>query len=242
MAITVNGERITSEEISAAAADFRHTSDPIDTAARALTARMLLRQRSVALKIKAVDEETALEKLLEREVIVPQVSDDDVRRYYAEHLHKFHSGDVYEARHILFADTPEGHAKATDLLRRLQQHPEKFERAAQEHSACASAAHGGRLGALLPGSVTPEFWEAMVAFGKPGLLPELLQTRHGLHIVLIDRAAAGGTAPVEAAETKIRQFLSARLSHMAYKQYISRLAAQARITGIDLISVNAPTL
>lgn len=237
--ITVNGETIDDEAIEAAAAQFADSPKPREAAARALVARAVLRQRAAALRIEADDEEAAIEALLEREVTLPPVTDDEVRRYFDGNRQKFRSGDLFEVRHILFDTVAAADAKALvqkgeAALLQLKSDPSWFERIAKEESACSSGKLGGSLGQLAAGSVVPEFWAALVGFGKAGLLPHLIETRFGHHIVLIDRCAIGEALPFEAVETRVRNFLTGRLEQLTYQQYVALLIEQAEITGIDL--------
>lgn len=237
--ITVNGERISDEALEAAVAEFADAPKPREAAARALVVRTLLRQRAAALGIEADSEDAAVEQLLAREVSLGSVSDEEVRRYFEGNRQKFRSGDLFEAHHILFAtnqaaDREDAIRKAEGTLFQLKTDPELFERVAKEESACSSGQLGGSLGQLTLGAVVPEFWAALVGFGKVGLVPHLVETRFGHHIIRIDRCALGEALPFEAAEPQIRNYLAERLEQRAYQQYIAELIGQARITGIDL--------
>ena len=237
--ITVNGERISGEAIDASVDQFVDARKPREAAARALVLRTLLRQRAAALHIEADDEEAALEKLLEQEVSVPPVTDEEVRRYFDANRQKYRSGDLFEVSHILFentgnADDRSAVQEAETVLMHLRDAPESFAQIAREKSACTTAPLGGSLGQLSRGSVAPEFWSALVKFGKAGLLPHLVETRFGLHIVLIHRCAMGEAMPFEAVESRVRAYLTDRRKQLSYQQYIADLIEQAEITGIDL--------
>lgn len=247
MAISINGEPIPAADIAATAAAFAGHPDPVDAAARTLAVRALLRQRARAAGIEASDEAAAIEALLEREVILPEVSEDECRRAYEGRREHYRSGDLFEARHILLVpgeeETPaEFDKRAEDALHAVRDHPASFAAFAARWSACPSARQGGRLGQLSDGSVVPEFWAALLAFGRTGVIPTLVRTRHGAHIVLVDRAAPGEPLPYEAVAGRIRSALGGRLAEMAYRRYVGALAAGARIEGVDLQAANAPPL
>lgn len=237
--ITVNGERIDEEAIEAAMAQFADSPKPREAAARSLVVRAVLRQRAAALKIEADDEEAAIEKMLEQEVSVPPVSEEEIRRYYEGNRQKFRSGDLFEVRHILFAPDEETDAKelarkADAALFQIKDDPESFERVAREQSACSSAKLGGALGQISQGGVVPEFWAALVGFGKAGLLPQPVESRFGQHIVLVDRCAIGEPLPFEAVQARVRDYLVGRLERLTCQQYVAQLIEQSQITGIDL--------
>ena len=234
--VVVNGEPISEEDIEATATQFADTPNPREAAARSLAVRALLRQQAIALRIEAEDEEAAIEKLLAQAVPPAQISDEEVRRYYEGNRQKFTNGDLFEAHHILF-DTHQGDKelvrKANAVLLQVKNDPESFERIARELSSCTSAKLGGSLGQLSPGSVVPEFWSALVASGKTGLLPHLVETRFGHHIVRIDHCVRGKELPFEMVEARIRAFLTGRLEQLAHQAYVAGLIEQAAISGID---------
>lgn len=237
--IIVNGETINREDIDALTPEFADSRKPLEAAARALVVRTLLRQRAVMLEIEAADEEAAIEKLLEREVTLEPVFEEEIHRYFDGNRQKFRSGDLFEARHILFDTTGDVDLKAMvqkadAMLLILKNTPERFEEIAQAESRCTSAKIGGSLGQLTQESVVPEFWAALIAFGKTGLLPQLVETRFGHHIIAIDHCAMGEELPFEAVEERIRSYLTSRLEQQTYQQYIAQLVEHANITGIDL--------
>lgn len=237
--ITVNGEPIGDDEIDALTSQFADSPKPRDAAARSLIIRALLRQRAVALEVEAGDEESAIEKLLEREVIVPPVFDDEIRRFFDGNPQKFRSGDLFEVRHILFdtvgdVDKVAVIRKAEGVLLGLKNNPESFEEVARKDSCCSSGKEGGRLGQISPGTVVPEFWAALIGFARTGILPHLVETRFGHHIVLIDHFALGQALPFEAVKVRIHDYLKARLEQLTHQEYIAHLLEDANVTGIEL--------
>lgn len=237
--ITVNGEPVTDEEIDAAAGQFADAPKPRQAAARSLVLRALLRQRAAALQVVADGEEAAIEKLLEQEITPQPVAEEEVRRYFEGNRQKFRSGDLFEVSHILFdtigaEDAKAAVLKAEGVLFQLKNDPECFAEVARDQSCCSSAKIGGALGQISPGSVVPEFWAALVGFGRTGLLPQLVETRFGHHIVRIERCALGEALPFEAVQARVRDYLAGRLEQLGYQQYVARLVEQADIRGIDL--------
>jgi len=72
------------------------------------------------------------------------------------------------------------------------------------------------------------------------VLPELVKTRYGFHIVAIDRTIPGGRLPFAAVRDQIAQMLKASMEESALRQYISILAAQAEIIGVELDAACSP--
>lgn len=214
-------------------------------------ARELLRQRAIAVGLLAsatMDEaeiESGLEELLAREVSTPEPTKEECRRYYDGHPQEFLSGDLVHVRHILFQVTPsvpipEIRARAEQALNELLRGPEQFAAVAGEMSNCPSGQQGGNLGQIGRGDTVPEFEKALFRLGPSGLLRELVKTRYGFHIVAIDRRIPGKTVPFEMAHQQIADRLRSRVGEEALRQYISVLAGQAEIRGVDLAASASP--
>ncbi len=213
--------------------------------------RELLRQRAIVVGLlaagardeTAVDE--AIEALLAREVITPSPTEEECRRYYEGHPREFQSGDLVHARHILFQVTPsvrvpEMRARAEQTLNDLLREPEQFEAVAREISNCPSGQHGGNLGQIGRGDTVPEFEKALFRLGASGLLRELVKTRYGFHIVAVDQSIPGKTLPFEAVREQIAERLRAGVEERALRQYVSILAGQAEIAGVNLQGADTP--
>src|SRR6516165_9616508 len=213
--------------------------------------RELLRQRAVALGFLApevIDDDeigAAIERLLSEEVVVPSPTEAECQRYYDTHLKEFWSGDLVHARHILFQVTPstsvpEIRGRAERTLSELLAKPDKFTAVARELSNCPSGQQGGNLGQIGRGETVPEFERALFRLGASGILPELVKTRHGFHIVAVDQSIPGKTLPFEAARDQIADRLKASVEERALKQYVSILAGQAEVVGVDLAGARTP--
>jgi peptidyl-prolyl cis-trans isomerase C len=194
--------------------------------------RALLLARAAALGIAAGEGESgeaaAIEALLEREVVVPEASEAECRRHYERHAARYASGELAFARHILFAVTP---GAPLDLIRRkaeltlseLQLDPARFAALAAECSNCPSGAQGGNLGQLGRGDTVPEFERALFEGGSTGLLPRLVATRYGFHIVAVDRREAGRQLPFETVRAQVAARLQRKALERALAQYLQVL-------------------
>jgi peptidyl-prolyl cis-trans isomerase C len=215
------------------------------------TVRELLRQRTIAVGLLAPDADddglvgAAIERLLADEVSVPSPTEAECRRYYESHRKEFQSGDLVFARHILFQITasvsvPQIRARAEHALSELLAAPERFAAMASELSNCPSGQQGGNLGQIGRGDTVPEFERALFRLGASGILRELVKTRHGFHIVAVDRCVLGETLPFEAVRDQIAARLKSKVEERALRQYISILAGQAKVAGVDLAAVHIP--
>jgi len=191
--------------------------------------RNRLVERARALGLEGESEERLIDELLDREVQPPAPTEADCRRYYDAHRSLFRSGDLVEADHILFAVTE--HTPLAALRSRARQvheqvlaEPARFAALAGECSNCPSAQVGGNLGQLTRREVVPEFWQAIAQFPGTGLLPTLVETRYGLHVLRVTRRIEGRELSFEAVQPQIAARLAERGLQQALRDYAHALA------------------
>ena len=195
-------------------------------------ARALLLKRASELGLTGGVEDEVLERVLDLEVKTPEPTAEECRRYYVRNPARYRAGDLVEASHILFAITarvPPGalRAKAAEAHAVLTKDPARFAELAAQYSNCPSAAQGGSLGQIGRGDTVPEFEAALFGDARIGVLPDLVTTRHGFHVVLVARRIAGRTVPFEEAHPAIEAFLRERSAERAIVQYLQILAGGA---------------
>lgn len=210
----------------------------------------LLRQRAQALDLLAEDADgdamqAAIEQLLAHEVSVPEPTPEECRRYYDAHPERYRSGELVHARHILFQVTPATpvptiRAVAEAMLKELRAQPELFEARARDKSNCPSGAQGGQLGQLARGATVPEFDKALFDGNDLGVLPRLVNTRYGFHIVAVDQRIPGEQLPFEAVAERVARELRNAAEQQALGQYVRVLAGQAELEGVELGAVGSP--
>jgi peptidyl-prolyl cis-trans isomerase C len=187
----------------------------------------------------------AIERLLDRDVVTPEPTDEECSRYYALHSEEFTSGERVFARHILFAVTPGApvaliRAQAEKTLEQLRREPSRFAELAASCSNCPSAAQGGDLGQLGRGECVPEFEQALFAGRGTGVLPQLVNTRFGFHVVAIDQRVPGQRVPYDSVRERIAAQLYAAAQETALRQYAQRLAFEAGVEVPGLQSAHSP--
>lgn len=226
-------------------------------AARALVIRELLLQRAKHLDLapepicdeagrRETEDEALMRAVVDREVTVPEPDDETCRRYYERNRARFHSSDIYEVSHILFAAVPENHedyaqarADAAAVLATLQESLECFAALAKAYSRCPSAEQGGNLGQITEGQTTPEFERALVSLSPGKLCAEPVATRYGFHIIRLERKHGGRVLPYEAVSERIADYLRESVRRRADAQYVARLVSAAKIEGIEIAGADA---
>ncbi|EPG33398.1 hypothetical protein H711_02978 [Brucella ovis IntaBari-2009-88-3] len=82
----------------------------------------------------------------------------------------------------------------------------------------------------------PEFERALERMTPGETTANPIESRFGYHIVRLDRRVEGEELPFDYVADKIAGWLEASTWSKAMSQYIAILAAEAEITGIDLLS------
>ncbi len=245
MAISVNGVEIDDRDIEAELVHHQSAPNPVQQAVHEVILRRVLLQEAAALGLTEADEDERIEALFEREVQVPLADEAACLRYYQSQPERFRSGDLVEARHILFQVTDSAPLEmlrqtAELILAELRAHPERFEELARQYSNCPSGALGGNLGQLARGQCVPEFEELLFRLQQGELAPRLLETRFGLHIVQACRRVDGAAIPFATVRAQIADELQRQAWQRALHQYLHILVGRSGIEGITLEGAASP--
>ena len=191
----------------------------------------------------------AIEALLDRALERPAPSEEDCRRFHAAHPSRYVLGERVRVRHILFAVTPgvdvaalrqRAEACLIDLRARRAGEADRFAPAAREWSNCPSGAEGGELGWLATPDCAPEFARELFGHAEVGVLPRLVHSRFGLHVVEVLAREPGTALPYEAVRSGVRHTLEQQAFATALRQYLQQLAGQARVEGVALDAADSP--
>jgi peptidyl-prolyl cis-trans isomerase C len=94
---------------------------------------------------------------------------------------------------------------------------------ARELSNCPSGAQGGSLGQLGRGDTVPEFERALFGSDTIGVLPDLVTTRFGFHVVFVARRIPGRVPSYEEARAAVAALLRRRSMERALGEYVRGL-------------------
>ena len=195
----------------------------------------------------------AIDAWLEAELKLPEPSDEACRRHHAAHAARYRTGEQVRVRHILFAVMPGTDVvalrnRAETCLLNVRCHDgkargtaaERFGRAARELSNCPSGEQGGELGWLKPDDCAPEFARELFGHVEVGVLPRLVHSRFGLHVVEVLEREGGVPQSFEAVHGAVGMALRQQAWVTALRQCLQLLAGQATVEGIDLDAANTP--
>ena len=191
----------------------------------------------------------AIEALLAAELELPEPSDEACRRHFDAQPSRWRSGDRAQVRHLLFAVTPGVDVRrlrdrAESALLEVRCHrdgeADRFPALAAQLSNCPSGADGGALGWLCREDCAPEFAREIFAGPEIGVLPRLVHSRFGLHVVEVLAREAGQTPAFEAVRGAVALALRQQTFVSALRQYLQLLAGQAEVQGVVLDSADTP--
>lgn len=191
---------------------------------------------------------SAIEQLLEQSLQIPEPSDEACRRHHVAHAASYRVGERANVRHILFAVTPGVDVKALRLraesalldVRSHDGQADPFADVARQLSNCPSGQEGGSLGWLTAQDCAPEFAREIFGHAEVGVLPRLVHSRFGLHVVEVLEREAGEDPPFETVRGAVAMALRQQSYVTALRQFLSLLAGQAHVEGIDLDGADTP--
>ncbi len=190
----------------------------------------------------------AIEQLLDRELPIPDPSEEACRRYHEAHPAAHAQGERAQLRHVLFAVTPGVDVKQLRLraeallidLRCADDGGAKFAEAAAQWSNCPSGQQGGDLGWLTRADCAPEFAREVFGSAEIGVLARLVHSRFGLLVVEVVAREAGQQPAFE----DVRQAIALTLRQQAWvnalRQYLQLLAGAAGVEGVALDAADSP--
>ena len=193
----------------------------------------------------------AIDRYLLAHVKVPEPDEASCRRYHAAHAAHYAVGERVQARHILFAVTPGVDVQALRLraeqtLLDVRSDPTCFAPVARELSNCPTGERGGELGWLVSSDCAPEFAKELFAQDEGqahvGVLPRLVHSRFGLHVVEVLARERGQQQPYEVVSQAVARALHQQSWITALRQTLRVLASRWEVVGVDLEATDAALL
>jgi peptidyl-prolyl cis-trans isomerase C len=221
----------------------------------------LLRQAAQAAGLLAADDPlpvegaiseaaaAAIDAHLEAALLVSAPTEDDCRRHFAARTASFSTGERVRVRHILFAVTPgvdvvalrkRAEAALLDVRCHDGGAEDSFATTARTLSNCPSGVEGGDLGWLSREDCAPEFAKEIFAHAEIGVLPRLVHSRFGLHVVEALERRPGVIPSFESVQGAVSMVLLQQGFVTALRQYLRILVSLATIEGVCLEGSDTP--
>ncbi|HEX7084804.1 MAG TPA: peptidylprolyl isomerase [Vicinamibacterales bacterium] len=190
-----------------------------------------------------------LRQSLERQMLIARVqqaevnskiaiSEEEARKYHAEHLSEFTKPGQVTLREILITvprderginvgAEEEARAKAEAARKRVLD-GEAFEQVAADVSMSASRANGGLVGPLNPDDLSPVFQELLSKM-KPGDVSDVLRVSNGFQIIKLESQTPAQVLTAEQARDRIADAIFRQKREGELQKYLQKLRSQAII-------------
>jgi peptidyl-prolyl cis-trans isomerase C len=193
------------------------------------------KQAGIKGTIPEVLRDPRLVQVLSRQFKVPTPSLEACRRYYSEHLQRFHEPERYLGRQIVLRcpqldlqARAEARARAERLIAILFFDPKMFSDLVATYDSISDGTGSGRIGPVARGELPLEL--DMAVFGlRPGqIYPAPVMTDEGVHVVMLDSILPGAVVPFAAVHGRISYALRRELQTAAAHRHLARLAERYR--------------
>lgn len=147
-----------------------------------------------------------------------EITEKEVKSYYEYNAKLYSQSKQVKARHILLKSDPDHpdevknttKNRADKVLEKARKGAD-FATLAKEYSEGPTKSQGGDLGYFKAGQMDPPFEEAAFAL-KKGEISDLVQTRFGYHIILVEDVKEAGMIPLEEVKEDISGILIGNLT------------------------------
>ena len=169
----------------------------------------------------------------------PQISDQQARQYYQQHLKDYQIPDQVKVRHILIS-VPKGadaktdaaaKAKAEDVLKQLRAGGDWNALAKKYSDDPGSKESGGELGMLQHGVTVPEFDKAAFSL-NPGQISDPVKTQFGYHVIQTEEKQTAHTRSFDEVRGTILAAMVRDKEAQAAQTFATALASEAQKTGL----------
>jgi peptidyl-prolyl cis-trans isomerase C len=187
-----------------------------------------------------IDQYLAQEYLSKVVVANVTLTDEEMKKYYAEHEGDFLIPGTVKVRHI-FISAPKdstaelkdkAKAKAEDLLRQIRK-GEDFGKIAREYSEDSdSAAKDGDLGYIAAGKTNSQEFENAAFALKPGEISNIVETPFGFHIIRSDERREKRTASFDETKEYIRAQLKEQNKQKKGQEFLDNIIKES---GLEIV-------
>jgi peptidyl-prolyl cis-trans isomerase C len=164
-----------------------------------------------------------------------EIPEEDIRAYYESNPRAFQREEMVKVSHILILVEKDAgkdkKARALDKAEKIRDEIIKgkdFGESAKEHSQDGYALQGGDMGYIKRGFMPPEFDKAAFALEK-GHVSEVVETRHGYHIIKLADKKPAGKVPYTEMRNFIEKYLRERIEKDKFEAHMAELKKNAKI-------------
>ncbi len=251
---TVGNEKITLKDFQGVISSFSPEKQKYLTenpASKAILLDRMVQVKALAMtaKAKGMDKDPRIKSLLDyytdeilsqallaSELEKVDITEQDMKDYYAAHKDSFKAPEMVRARRILVkvsAKAPDeertkAKKKAEEILARVKAGENFAKLAAEVSEDKATKDSGGDLGYVTRGKM-PRASEDVVFSLRPGEVSRLVETQVGYEIFKVDEKDEGGVQPFDYAKDKIRKKLADDFNTQRKKDIVENALRDAHV-------------
>ncbi len=176
------------------------------------------------------------------------ISEKEANDFYNSNPNTFMKADSIKASHILIKVDPKAdEAMKTAAQKKIKEVQSKLKKGddfatlAKGYSQCSSAAGGGDLGYFGRGQMVKPFEVAAFAM-DPGEVSDIVETKHGYHIIKVIDKKTGEKTPYEQVKVKIKGFLKQQKVQEGIKAYVNKIKKTAKVEKFLKIDIGEPAV
>lgn len=198
--------------------------------------KYLISTGSTLKKFKSQTRENLLVKKVENIFVntIVTVTKKEIKEYYEDNLDMMTLGGSRRVRQIFFPlnedmlnrDIIKTKNFMKMVFRKAQKNPDNFSSLARKYSKGPSANLGGDLGVVKKGEILPNLEKAIFSVNE-NEISKVVQSRAGLHIVLVYKIIPGKVTPFKDVSEKIRKTIFKEKSVLIRKKWIAELKKSA---------------
>ena len=163
------------------------------------------------------------------------LTDEEVKKYYEEHIDEYQGGKKYRLRNILLsvpssADESEKQEvrKRMEAIVKAFKKGTKFETLAREFSESSHAQEGGYLGEFPFDGISPQLKSALFDL-KEGDITRILDTEQGFQIFFIEKIISAADKSLEEATIDIEEKLYNEIINKHFRTWLEDLRKRSYI-------------
>ena len=189
------------------------------------SARALRKDPKIVKVLKRFENGLVIKRYLETQMQDKlAVSNDEIRAFYDKNIHKYETPPMVAARHILLRSKKTAEKTLADLKNGAD-----FKQLAKERSIdLPMAFEGGEMGTITRGKCLPELENTLFTL-NPGDFSEIIKTRYGYHILMVDIKIPASFEPFKKVEKEIKIHLMKQNEKKALDELASKLEKGADI-------------
>lgn len=240
---TVNGEKITKQDIDVLIQDPRVDFDKLPQDAKNQILDGAINRKLIAKKaikdgiekdtqyaeaLAKIKEDLALQVWQGKELEKIKFTDTEKRDFYNKNIDKFKIPETFEASHILVDSETDAKNIIKDIEKASNKET-KFKELANSKSKDATNKNGGYLGKFAAEQMVPEFAEAVKSLPKGAYSKTPTKTQFGYHVIYVKDKMAAKTLTYDEVKDNVEQALTAEKFNKKIEELVTNLRKDAKI-------------